>query len=264
MLLLSSIVVSAAPAACPERTPAEELARAVEETEQALRDLDDQGFRDRFNVLAGLALPCAAELVDPGLAVRYHELMGLHLFAVGDAHNAALSVVAARRLDPEASIPDDLVSPDHELRRAWAEDDGRARYRRVPEPRSGSLAFDGIGGRDRPAGVPTLLQRFDESGLLASTTYLGAREPLPDYPAVPRTRAALVGSASAAGAASVVLFALAGVARGNLYDTAADPSAPAEELDRLRTLGNTWTALGTIGLVGGLGAGTAAILVGER
>lgn len=249
---------------CVEPVAPSELNDAMERAEDGLRELDEGRFRDGVNEVAGLLLPCVSQAVSPEVSARYHRLMALHLHALGDEEGALLGLSAAYTLDPEHGYPDDLIPPSHPLREAWtslAPDPG---VRRVPEPRYGRLAFDGVIGRDRPRNVPTVAQVFDESGLATSTRYLGPREPLPSYAAVPRQRNLLIGCAGGAVALSGLTYGLAWGANGSLYSGAANPRTSARDLDGSRSSANALTVLSGALFGVGAGCGIGAVAIGQR
>jgi hypothetical protein len=248
---------------CGEPQSREVLGAALSRAEQSFLDLDDAAFRDRFNELAGLVLPCMGDLVPPDLAARYHRLMAIHLYGLGDLESARLSIDAARAAAGDAPLAGDLLA-GHDLAAEWATAPAEARTHPVPEPRTGSLAFDGSNQRERPVGVPTVAQVFDAAGRAVATAYLGPRDPLPAYPAIPRRRNALIAIAAGTGAAGVAAWIGAAIAHADLYATAGDPGATAEDLDRLRGTTNALSVLGGIGIGGAIGAGTGAVLVGSR
>ena len=255
---------SAAEPECVDRMSRGEVGTAFERAERMFLDLDDAGFRDRFNELAGIVLPCTGDLVPPPLAARYHRLMAIHLYGLGARDGAVASIRAARWAAEGDALPADLLAPTHELAQAAAADPDPPKTQRVPEPRAGSIAFDGLNGRDRPVGVPTLVQVFDESGQAVVTDYIGPRDPLPEYRAVPRRRNLLVGVGVGAGAGAVAAFAGSFVARENMYTLAADPAVGREPLDQALNRTNLLATLGGVGLAVSVGAGTAAFLVGSR
>lgn len=235
----------------------------LDAAEQAWLDLDTTTFRADMNDLAGLVVPCMGDLVPAQLSARWHRLMALHFDDLGDAARADASIVAARTLDPSLALDDRWVGADHHLRAAW---DAAAPggTRKVPEPRTGSLAFDGTLGRLRPDRVPSLVQVFDESGTARSTVYLGADDPLPPYDAVPRTRNALlvasVGSVVLAG----ISYGMASAAQSRLFTLADDPTTSADALRAQRTQADLLTVGATVFVGAAAGTGAGAVLVGRR
>lgn len=256
-------VAEPAPTVCVERLDRDGFATRLGEAEQAWLDLDGARFRDRMNVLNGLVVPCLGDLVPTDLSARWHRVMSLQLDVVGDAAGADDAIRAARAVD--AALPFDLqwVGADHHLLAALATPVSPA-TRKVPEPRSGSIAFDGVSTRDRPKERPALVQVFDAAGVARTTAYLGPRDPLPPYAAVPRRRYALAGSAAGSLLASGVFLGLGYAAQADLFARADDPAAPAGELVALRRRADAFAATGyaLVGLSAGLGAG--AVLVGPR
>lgn len=260
-----ALLLSAAFAAdCPRPIPLNEFGSTLEKAEKAFADLDDVGFRDTVNEIAGLQLPCLSDAIQPKLAARHHRVMALHLFTIGDEESAKKAVESARVSDPEYAWTDALLQADHPLRVHYESADADSKSRKAPEPRSGSLAFDGENTRKRPKFRPTIAQIFDQSGQPKSTTYLGPREPLPAYRAIPRKRTTLIISSASAVAISGILYGLAHASRGNLFNSARDQTISAKTLDakRSRTNGLTLASGAFLGI--GIGAGVGAVLIGEQ
>jgi hypothetical protein len=275
MTLFVSLTVAAAedgaPAApatpggqvCVERLTRDGFATRLEEAEGAWLDLDTARFRDRMNVLTGLVVPCLGDLVPPDLSARWHRVMALHLDGLGDDAGSDAALQRARALDPALPFDDAWVGADHHLRAAIAAPP-EAEARKVPEPRAGSLAFDGTLTRERPVDEPTLLQWFDGSGVARTTAYLGPDDPLPAYDAVPRLRNTLLGSGAASLLASGVAIGLAYGSQAELFRLSEDPSLGADPLvaQRRRTDLLAGAGYGLLGI--GVGFGAAAVAVGQR
>lgn len=249
---------------CKEPIPLEELSRSIDVAEQAYIDFDDTGFRDQVNILSGVHLPCVGDPVAPALVRRTHTLIGLNFLAMGDEPNAELSIKAAHAADPEARIDRRLIPEGHPADAWWADEEAGAKTRKVPEPRIGSVAFDGEHTRARRAELPTVFQIFDETGHARSTHYLGARQPLPSYAAIPRQRNLLLGCSAGSVAASGALFAGSWATRGSLIRGAQDPATTADVLDGRRSTMNG-LAVASAALFGvGAGCGVGAYVIGER
>lgn len=264
MLVVGLLAVGAMGAECADPVKPAELEASMQLAEDALRDLDEAGFRDRVNEVAGILLPCVGQALSPESAARYHRLMALHLHGIGDDEGARLGLSSAYALQPDVTYADDLLAADHPLRAQWDALEPDLSVRRVPEPRYGRLGFDGTIGRERPRNRPTLAQVFDESGLTVSTQYLGPREPLPLYPAIPRQRNLLIGCAGGAAATAGALYGGSWAARSSVYRLAADPKTPAADLDRARATDNALSVLSGTFFGIGLGCGVGAAVIGQR
>ncbi len=249
---------------CFEPVREAELADAIAAAEQAWIDIEDALFRDRVAEIAGVLLPCVADAVTAELAARTHVVMALHLSSIGDDANAALSMIAARAAWPELVVSEELIAPAHPLRAVLDAPLDPSATRRVPEPREGSIAFDGTHARERPREHPTIAQLFDETGLARTTTYLAPREPLPPYRALPRQRTRLVACAAGATALAGGAYAWSWAQRGALLSRAADPTTSADALDATRASMNTLALLSTAILGGAATCGVGAAVVGER
>ena len=259
MLVMLWLIANAQAVECGEPVREEELAGAISMAESAFKELDDLGFRDGVNEAAGILLPCMSDAMSGELVGRYHRLMALHLFTIGDLENANRSLQAGFTSYPEYDWSDGLLPPSHDLRVAWDAMAPDTSTRTVPEPRSGSLAFDGEHSRKRPKNQPTIAQLFDESGMSVSTSYLGPREPLPHYVAIPRQRNMLLACAGGAAALSGTTYALGWRARGNMFSSASNPNLQADTLDSSRATANLMSfasgALFSVAAGCGVGAG---------
>lgn len=267
-MLASLLILLASPSAhafeCSEPVQPERLDSALKRAETAFADLDDIGFRDTVNEIAGILLPCVSRALPRPLVARYHRVMALHLFTIGDEEGAKDALDAARLADPEFAFDGSLLPDTHPLREHYAGPSPDESTRKVPEPRSGSIAFDGTVTRARPNDLPALVQLFDEQGLSQSTSYLGPRESLPPYRAIPRQRTTLVLSSGAALAISGTMYGLAWAQRGSLVTSAQDPATSKEALDSRRNRTNA-LVLGSAAFFGiSVGTGIGAAVIGER
>jgi hypothetical protein len=241
-----------------------ELDTAVDETEAAWKNVDDTAFRDGLNTVAGVLLPCMGDAVTPDTAARVHLLMALHLFGNGDQDNALASARAARAAAPSFVPGPDLVPAEHPLHVVWDEAPPDQKAHQVPEPKAGSVAFDGVQTRQRVADRASIVQLFDDTGFAKATTYLGVGESMPLYPAVPRRRNTLVGCTIGAGAIGGVAYVGAWSARSNVYAGAVDTGAAPGAIEQQRATTNVLSVLSTTLLATAVGCGTGAALVGQR
>ncbi len=249
---------------CKAPIPIEELSRSLDVAEQAYIDFDDTAFRDQVNILTGVQLPCVGDAVPAAIVRRTHTVIGLHFMAIGDEPNAELSLKAAHAAEPDARIDRRLIPEGHPADAWWADEEAADKTHKVPEPRVGSVAFDGEHTRSRRAELPQVFQLFDETGRARSTQYLAPRQALPSYAAIPRQRNLLIGCSAGSVAASGALFAGSWATRGALIRGAQDPTTPADTLDGKRSTMNG-LAVTSAALFGvGTGCGIGAFLIGER
>jgi hypothetical protein len=257
------IASSASAIDCPKRLSRDDLTVEVANAEQAYADLDMIGFRDRMNNIGGLLLPCMGDLVPPELAARTHRVMALQQLELGNPDAAAVTIAAAHAVDSTAEMPEGWLPADHPLRLAWSAAPD-ASFAKAPEPRAGTLAFDGHGGRERPKNLPTIVQMFDGSGIAQTTAYIGPGDPLPAYDAIPHRRNTLLISAGGAGAGGLVLLAASWLHYQSLVTAADDPTTPADDLLAGRAGTNTLYA-GGAALIGlGIGFTVGAVAVGPQ
>ncbi len=248
---------------CPERLTREDLSVELGKAETAYANLDTMGFRDRMNGMAGLLLPCMGDLVPADLAARTHRVIAFQQLELGNPAAAEAAVSAVHHVDPALTLPDDWLPPEHPLRTAFAAATPPS-YSKVPEPRVGTIAFDGTNGRLRPREVPTVFQQFDASGVAQSTVYLGPMDPLPTYSAIPRRRTTLAISGGASGALGLGLMAASFLQYQSMVASADDLSVPKADLIAMRGTTNALYLGGATFLGAGVGLGAAAIATGQR
>lgn len=265
MGIVLALVVGVANAwECPAPVDPGTLQATLDAADDASIALDDAKFRDLVNQAAGIELPCVSGALPPATVAHHHRVMALHLLTVGDDAGAKVALEAARAADPEYVFPDELLPPGHPLRDHYEQTEVRVTTRRVPEPRAGSVSFDGRNSRNRPKVHPTIAQFFDAQGQATSTTYVGPREPLPPYRAIPRQRNVLLLSSASALVISGTMYGLAWAQRGDLFDTALQADATAGTLNAKRDRTNALT-VGSGAFLGiAVGTGVGAVLIGER
>ena len=196
-------------------------------------------------------------------AAQLHRLTGVQEYNSGNAARAAPAFLAARVLDPSYHFPASEFSAEHPIRQNYdAENAGQFKDKKAPEPKIGSITFDGTGTRQRPVDRNTVLQLLNPSNQVTQTTYLLPDQPLPNYPAVPHLRnSLLIGSLAAlAGSAACYGGAWATHASFNSDD-------PTYTLDKLKSYQGATNALFAASISLGavaIGGGTGALLVGAR
>lgn len=249
---------------CGEPVRTEEFEKALGEAEQAFIEFNEIGFRDKVTELAGILLPCVKDALPRKTVAQHHRMMAMHLLMVGDEEGSFSAVEAAKVADPEYAFPDELLDAQHPVRMHYDTYVVEESTKKVPEPRSGSVAFDGETTRRRSKLHPTVAQLFDEQGLALSTTYLGPREPLPPYRAIPRRRNTLIMASASALVVSGSMYGLAWAQRGNLFASASNQELSAKTLDakRARTNGLTFASGAFLGVA--IGTGVGAVLIGEQ
>ncbi len=263
MVALLAVAGAAFALDCPQHLTRGQLESQLASAEAAYATMATDAFRDQMNELVGITLPCLGDLVPAPLAARTHRLMSVQQLELGNTPAAEASARAARQREPEVPFPESWLPADHPLRSAWQGAEP-ARDRRVPEPREGALAFDGVTSRDRPVGVPTVVQLFGADGVALQTRYLGDADPLPDYRAIPRRRTALALGAAGSGAAALATWTASWLQYRSILAQADDPTVTGADLDGQRTAVNLSYLTGGLlfGVSAGLGVG--AVVVGPR
>jgi len=265
LAVLTSLLTGGAYAVeCGDPVSPAELEEVLVAAESEYIDLNEAGFRDRVNEAAGLFLPCISDRLDAKTVAHHHRVMSLHLLMVGDEAGSLKAVESAKIADPEYQFPDEILPANHPIRAHYDAYVPEFSGRTVPEPRVGSISFDGTNSRSRPKLHPTIAQLFDEQGLAQTTTYLAPRESLPPYRAVPRRRNTLIISSGSALVLSGAMYSMAWAQRGNLFSSASDLSTSVDTLNAKRSRTNGYTIASTAFLGIAVGTGVSAAMIGER
>ncbi|MCB9679689.1 MAG: hypothetical protein H6737_31570 [Alphaproteobacteria bacterium] len=229
-------------AACPPDTGVARWRDSLGTAESAFVALDTAGFQAGVEA-AQREVGCLTEPLEPGDAVRFHLLLGLAIYTRGNAEDARLSFAAARAVDPGATLDFALVPEGHEVHDLVAGARVAGETRTVAAPEAGRLLFDGRATLDRPADRPTLAQWIAADA--AKGDYLDIDEVLFDYP----TKAPAPGPAPVPGPAPAPV-----------------PGSKKRGLSagRVVLLAGSAVALGTSGVLYGVGAQRAAALDGPH
>jgi hypothetical protein len=257
MFLFAAAMALALPAAqaqdCAEATTSAQLDDTLNAAEAAWTKADEAGFLLRMEE-AVLLLPCVAEPLEPSMAARYHRDLGLWLFASQQPDMAQAAFAAARRVEPEASLPAELAPEGHPVRKLFDASTPGDASQDAPRPATGQVLFDGSTG-DRPVLESTIFQ-LEADGAASLTRYLRPDAALPEYPiwvAPPETGPQGWHFAVGAG----VLAAASGgmmLAAKNTHDTFIDdPPANKDDLDALYSR-NRGLSTGSAILAGTAGA----------
>lgn len=238
---------------------ADSLRTAIDAAIQEYPKFNDGDFRGQAATVIE-TLPCLSEIASKDLAARIHRLVGLRArIEDGTDQRARLAFASARAADTTYDLPSWLAGPL---------DPERAEYVAIPldliskvearQPTEGTVVFDGLTDRQRPANVPTLFQHAIGTHV-TDTVYLWPKDPTPDYPMVPiyeeappgPGRLIVSGGSAAAAGAGGTLIALAGWDIANICSQ--EPRDVCRLQARDRIIG------GTVMVV----AGTAGFLVGQ-
>ncbi|MBT3219967.1 MAG: hypothetical protein HN348_12830 [Proteobacteria bacterium] len=259
LALLISLAVALA-GDCPQKSTPSEVDVQLARAEDAYSSLDVPLFTASLNNTM-LLVPCLGEVMPAATAARYHRLMGLLLYGE-DSGKAMAALQAARVLEPGYLFPETLLSKGHMLRQEYSVLSQVGEFRRVGEPRRGSLFFDGTKSNNRPKERASLVQFQGQNGATLQSAYLFYADPLPEYRAIPRKRNALIAGTAGAAVVSGLFYGLALSSRKGFYDE--DSASTLEELEALRARTNG--LLVASGVMAGVGvAGVVGIfLIGEQ
>ena len=245
-------------AACLTNSSGAELDERLLAAEAAYADLDPQAFGRALDD-ASLLLPCLSDVLSPAMSAQYHRLRGLRYYATGEQESALHALQAARTLEPGYVFPDELLPPDHALRRTFETlPTTESRTERPPQPAAADLVFDGVPGPRRPVERATLVQLVDPDGAVSQTAWVPPDAELPTYRARPRARNRLLAVSSTLLVASAGLYGAAWTTHAPFDDPAVDDIAVLESIQaRSRTL----SALSGAALVLGASGGVIAFTV---
>lgn len=176
-MLLSLVVLSQPVLACTAAVDTNTIDARLHEAEERFAALDSESFLGELERIT-LDLPCLDGPLRPGTAARYHQLVGLRLFALGRREDARHAFAAARELDPLLSLQN-LLPPGHAAIELANEPLPEAQTTLVHPLRGGTLYFDGSATLNRPQHRATLLQLDSEGSAPASWLLPGT--PLPPY-----------------------------------------------------------------------------------
>jgi hypothetical protein len=249
-----ALLTQLAVAACLKPSSVTEIDARLDEAERAWAGLEPEAFSTAIDD-AVLLLPCLAEVAPPTFAARYHRLLALRTWGTGDVERASWSMLAARTLDPTYAFPDEVLAPDHELRKAYETiTPALGPTRRPARPRGGSMTFDGL-GPDEPLDRTTIAQLTDANGQL-QTRLLRPGDPLPPYIPVPRTRNAVLAGSSVFLATGLAFYGAAWATHDDFY--AGTPDQRVRDLERIASRSQVFTGLAVTGIaLGAAGVGAA-------
>lgn len=189
----------------------------LDSAEQAFRDHDVETFQKVAEAVS-LDLPCLSEPVTPGLAARVHRLQGLVRFINDQNEGATQCFAACRSAGGDELTLQGLLPSAHTAHELFERMSPETIEREsVPAPRTGALSFDGTLCNERPRSVPTVMQVFDDNGVVLVTGVLQTTDPLLPYEPV-RTRkkgpnVKLLATAGGLAAASGAMWGAASMSR---------------------------------------------------
>jgi hypothetical protein len=247
---------------CMSAAKSSEIAAKLAEGEAALARADADGFQFALEEVT-LLLPCLGDTLPTPTAAQLHRLTGIQSWGAGNAEAAKEAFRAARVLDPTYHFPESLFAAQHDVRAAY-ESIASTDYRdkAAPEPKNGLVAFDGRISKLRPADRTTVMQLLTVSQQVAQTNYLRPEQPLPLYPAIPKTRNALIVTTIASAITAGALYGAAWATRDafdheNADYTLADLQSFRTQTDVLLVGSAAFSAVT-------LGTGVGIFVVGEK
>ena len=171
--------------ACDADVSTADLNLVIDEVEAAYIALDVSGVTDRLAALDALT-PCLSESIPRTDMARYHRAQGLGAFINRDAEAASRAFLAARSIEPDATLPSSLVSQGHPVQLLYARLSLEDReYGPMPEPVNSYLLLDGRQDTPRPLSHPVLLQRIEDAGSVVQSAYLWPVDAMPFFPVAP-------------------------------------------------------------------------------
>ncbi len=266
MLLLLAALAQASD--CAEGVTTSDVYADIERATALFLELRIEEFASTMASLEA-TLPCVVEPIPQHLVAKLHRMIGLGRMAMDDRDHALLAFAAARRVEPNALLPEELVPPGSPVYRAYREASGVAEELvDVPAPEVGHVEFDAVPGLQRPLSWPAVFQRFDLAGGVLESAYLWPSEAVPDYavasgvgPAAlavtaPRHRTPLLASTIGVAALGGALYGGALASRASYRRT----STPDGRLDGLRTRTNSLATASVVSVTAALGLGAAVVV----
>lgn len=246
LILLLTLCVGNARAACAAPTDVGTLSAASPRAQLAMSSLDLDGFNAAV-ADARTALPCLGSPLTPLDAAEYHALMGLAAFAEDRRDDALASFAAAFAARPDYRLPTAVAAPGSDLDLLMQEAKALppSAAQALP-PYDGVILVDGARALTRPTGRPSILQLVGPKGDVRETHYLAGADPLPKWAPPPTLALRLlpeprerpsVPFAVAAGSTALAaggLYAFGGMAHAQYVN----PATPYEDLPGLETQTN--------------------------
>lgn len=267
LALATLLTIALAPAKahasdCMAASHPADVADRLKAAESALESADPDAFQGALEEVS-LLVPCLAETLPSATAAQLHRLTGVQEYNAGNTAKASPAFLAARVLDPSYHFPASEFSAEHPIRTTYeAANAGQFKDKKAPEPKTGSITFDGAATRNRPADRNTVVQLLNPSSQVTQTTYLLPDQPLPTYAAVPHLRNSLLIGTVVALAGSAACYGGAWAAHGQFV--ADDPTYTLDQLEGYQGATNALFAASiSLGVVA-IGGGTGALLVGAR
>ncbi len=264
-LALILCIVPAGPswAGCPVQLTSLQLEERIDAATTELEKLNIDAFRTQTDAIQGV-LECVSEPVSASIIAKLHRVNAMRAFGER-ASLVAEMFAAARRLEPDYSLPPSIAQKGNPLNDAYIQIDiGQRETMQIRKPTSGSVVLDGEVTLDRAAEWPAFAQVFDAEDAVVATAYVLPDEPLPVYPGSSgvigkQLRTPLLATAATSGVASAVLYGLA-AGRAARYHNLED-RVPNEELEALRQRINTGVAASIATGTLAASAGVALVVV---
>lgn len=178
---LWSVRALAFPVDCDQPTPPGAVHAALSRAEAAIDALDADAL-DEATRTARLAVICVEEPLDRSQWARLFRLDGVARFVGDDWVSAVSRFEAARALDADATLPENLGAP---LRRVWdAVPPPTGATMVLPAPSEGWIEVDGVRADRAPADRVYALQWMRADGSVHGT-WIVAEGAIPAYPRAP-------------------------------------------------------------------------------
>ena len=277
--LLITALLPEAGAACAEDATLSQLASDLRQAEDAFVAADAPAFL-RATTEARAALPCLAEPLTPSVAAAWHRNEALERIVSPTTQDRPVVIAALRAMaiaDPGYRFPAKLASEGSVLPGLLAEATamGEVPHSRISTPESTMLVLDGAPGRDRPEGLPVIVQLMWREDLRVHATIplapdqpdpdweaLGVLPPPPPPPPDRLSRPATLALTGGAVALSLIAGGALGWGEANRVEFHAEDT-PYSALPALqqRSHALTFTAIGAG--IGAAGLGALVVLAGE-
>ncbi len=178
IVLVLSMLLPVANAACPDPTPMSELTASVDDSMLSFATLDEEGFIESSDTLLQ-GVPCLSEAIGAADAASIHRSLAMRAFWDGDDANATAYFRAARRLEPNHVLSNKIAPEGGPLATLYAGAERPAvRMSSMSAPAWTTVYVDGERASQRPQGVPALFQyEVGGEGIIWSGLVEGGVEP---------------------------------------------------------------------------------------
>lgn len=258
--MLVLLLLAQVRAACPEPQDTQHLLNAMASAEASFASMNSVAFDDSVAEMRRV-LPCVNAPLSALDVAEVHQIEAYDAFLRRSNDEVLRHFAAMQHSAPAAVLPSSVAPEGHPLRALWT---GATlmlppETELLPPPRDAALRIDGVGTRERPTALPSVVQLIDEDGSVRWTLLVDPGQALPIYerellPDPEKPRGKPVGALLGAAGSVMVAGALWGFAEAS-ERSFQDENTPYQDLGALRKQTNGL-------LLGSAAAGATALGLG--